>query len=98
MAMSAASRVQFVDVKNPTLVKDEIDLDNVVLNDKQKLRLSLQCLKTKIFWQIYVMQTSSICKWSLPSTLACLYVSNFLSAVFGYYIVNTYKNFGQEIP
>ena len=29
-----ATKVQFVDVANPSLVKDKIDLDNVVLTDK----------------------------------------------------------------
>ena len=72
------SPMRFVDVNNPRKVKEEIDLDNVVLTERQKLRLAGQCLKTKDFWMIYAMQL--------------------LSISFGYYIINTYKNFGETIP
>lgn len=48
--MQATAKVQFVDVSNPSQVKEKIDLDNVVLTDKQKFKLSMQCLKTKLFW------------------------------------------------
>ena len=49
-----------MDIKNPEKIKGEIDLDNVVLTERQKLRLAGQCLKTKDFWMIYVMQLLSI--------------------------------------
>ena len=45
----------FIDVEDHTKVKSKIDLDNVVLTDKEKLRLARQCVKTKEFWYLYVM-------------------------------------------
>ena len=58
-----AGGVQFVDVSDPGMVRTEIDLDSVVLTERQKLRLVGQALKTKIFWQIYAMQFCTICKY-----------------------------------
>ena len=33
------TKVQFVDIANPSLVKDKIDIDNVVLTDPQTAKL-----------------------------------------------------------
>ena len=60
--MDSKPRLCFVDVNQPSQVKCEIDLDNVVLSDAQKWRLTKQALKTSTFWQLYLMQALSICK------------------------------------
>ena len=55
-------KVEFVNVKNPELVDEKMDMDDVVLTLNQQLRLAAQCMKTKTFWLLYSMQTLSICK------------------------------------
>ena len=50
-----AEEFAFIDVEDHNKVKSKIDLDNVVLTDKEKLRLARQCIKTKEFWYLYVM-------------------------------------------
>ncbi len=44
--LSSKSAIRFIDVHNPDQEKEAIDLDNVVLTDRQKLRLAAQCMKT----------------------------------------------------
>lgn len=51
----AAEEFAFIDVEDHNKVKSKIDLDNVVLTEKEKLRLARQCIKTKEFWYLYVM-------------------------------------------
>lgn len=58
----SCTTVNFVDVTDPKQVVNEIDLDNVVLTERQKLKLAAQCLRTAIFWQLYAMQFCSIRK------------------------------------
>lgn len=37
--LEQGTKVQFVDIANPSLVKDKIDIDNVVLTDPQTAKL-----------------------------------------------------------
>lgn len=50
-----ADEFAFIDVEDHGKVKSKIDLDNVVLTDREKLRLARQCIKTKEFWYLYAM-------------------------------------------
>lgn len=60
---TSQSVVVFYELLKPTEALKQVDLDEAVLTDGQKWRLSFQCLKTGTFWKLYLMQACTIRKW-----------------------------------